>query len=284
VIYESSNGRLINGFRHRFTAKDLAEIQAFLETGDRVVPLREVARGDTDERAIAMRHDVDHNLDHAIKMAEWEHTHGFRSTYFVLHTAWYYRDKPKLYGGLQRLVNLGHEVGLHTNVMVEAKARGSEGNNLWLHAADLLFDELTELRRVGFEIVGTASHGDPRCKQLGVLNMDIWNAYKPTDFGLEYEAYLLHRKPGAYYVSESHGKWHGERELKPGKQTQMLVHPCHWNLERALEQRSKNTQRRVTPMPNKQRVTPGGYGGQISSRDTRKTRALVSREKNRFSP
>ena len=33
---------------------------------------------------IALRHDVDHDLDIALEMSYWEHKLGFKSTYFVL--------------------------------------------------------------------------------------------------------------------------------------------------------------------------------------------------------
>src|SRR5437016_12184366 len=86
-----------------------AEYARFLDRlGDRhVVPLREFARGAGD---LALRHDVDSRLESALELARLEHDRGLRATYFVLHTAPYWRD-PRLLPKLRRLQERGHEVG-----------------------------------------------------------------------------------------------------------------------------------------------------------------------------
>jgi hypothetical protein len=236
--------RRVNGdfdiYEHRLHADDLAKLDAFLADSKGVVPLRDVARGNGKRGIVALRHDVDHNLEHAIKFAEWEAERRYAATYFVLHTAWYYEDKDALFAGLERLVDLGHEVGLHSNATVlaaeayEPRARWHTpakrlSNGVEDTLADILDEELGLLRDAGFEIVGVAAHGDIRCYQMGVVNELRYTHLDLGRFGLEYDADALAR--GSVGLSDNHGEIHGSllRQQKD-RQTFAVLHPCHWSL------------------------------------------------------
>lgn len=208
-----------------FTPQDLERLDAFLGSADAVIPLREVARGDHDPRHIALRHDIDDDPERSLRFARWEHERGYRASYFVLHTAAYYRDKTTTFSILTEIEALGHEVGLHNDavtVAIEAGWDDPVGS-----APQVLEIVLGELREARFDIAGIAAHGSSLCKNYGVNNMDVWERFELADFGLEYAAYLLHRG-GSYYVSDNGGEWRAPRELHPEKQTHVLVHPQHW--------------------------------------------------------
>ncbi|MCI0697403.1 hypothetical protein L0337_36025 [candidate division KSB1 bacterium] len=67
-----------------------------------------------DKTLIILRHDLDSGMAPALEMATLEHALGIRATYFVqLHSDFY--DAVSLAGSrdLRRLVELGHEIGLH---------------------------------------------------------------------------------------------------------------------------------------------------------------------------
>lgn len=233
--YRSNSGEMRDGYPHAFGLDDLASFDAFLGQSSAVVPLRDA--GTSPVGAIALRHDVDHNLDHALLFAEWEHERGYRATYFVLHTAWYYTE-PDLEEKLHRLVELGHEVGLHHDAMAEAWRQGYSspvdgsvlpiGNSTaaWV----IMQTELTRLRDFGLDVVGVSAHGSELWKSNGVTNAFLWaDGYVPADFGLQYEAYHLHRT--AHYISDNRGGWSSPLTIEPGRQTHILTHPCHWALE-----------------------------------------------------
>ncbi len=94
-------------------------------------------------------------------------------------------------------------------------------------AADIVREELARLRGWGFDIVGTATHGSHLWKEHSITNSFLWAAgYTPQDFGLQYEAYHLHRA-AASYVSDNRGVWQGPLRADGG-QTHILSHPCHW--------------------------------------------------------
>src|SRR5690606_22479204 len=67
---------------------------------------------------VALRHDVDYDIDVALEMAHIEHDLGYRSTYYLLHTAPYWNDAEFIDKSL-KLQEYGHEVGLHVNVLAE---------------------------------------------------------------------------------------------------------------------------------------------------------------------
>jgi hypothetical protein len=66
------------------------------------------------QRPVIMRHDVDFCLQKAVSMAELEDALGVKSTYFVLLSADLYNVfSARSYAFLRRILQLGHEIGLH---------------------------------------------------------------------------------------------------------------------------------------------------------------------------
>ena len=82
--------------------------------------------------ATVMRHDVDHDIYEALRMAQWEADRGFSSTYCILHTAWYYgelegnryKHSNILKTAVKELNAMGHEINFHNNLIGEAFRSG----------------------------------------------------------------------------------------------------------------------------------------------------------------
>ncbi|MCA9297362.1 MAG: hypothetical protein KC983_12615, partial [Phycisphaerales bacterium] len=123
---------------------------------------------------IALRHDIDHDLDLALEMAHVEHALGHRATYYLLHTHDYWHD-PMLVDKCRQLVEYGHEVGLHLNVLTE----WIDGRivDLTAHIRELL----RPLREGGVPIVGTSAHGDRACYEHQYINYWIWQELRGTN-------------------------------------------------------------------------------------------------------
>lgn len=221
-----------------FRADDLEEIdRSLLSRASAVVAMEDVHDGHISPTSIGLRHDVDagHALATAVRMAEWEADRGYRSTYYVLHTSPYW-NAPDFISKLDRIVELGHELGIHSNALAEALRTGRD--------PDLILDEaIASLRDTGFKIRGVSGHGDPFCNrdrapgeitfandeqfvecvrpQEGepdrvITRGNISLKLKPrplADFGLEYEALNLAYATGPFpfRISDSGGKW-----LNPG--------------------------------------------------------------------
>lgn len=188
---------------------------------------------------INLRHDVDDDLEASVRMAELEHTHGIRSTYYFLNTAQYW-----LWGDLDRVVahiaSLGHEIGWHNNAISDHLRSGRP-------LRTCIQEPINTLRRFA-PVTGSASHGDPLCYDRGYLNYYIFkqcklsDKFKPSirfdrfdmkEFGLDYEAYHHGHN---HYISESGGEWAAdyrgviERWNKNGGKLQILIHPQWWNI------------------------------------------------------
>jgi len=255
-------GRAEAASKRTFGPHDLARVEALLASADEVVPLREAfrRRDDWPERFVALRHDLDREVENAVRLAEWEAQHGWRATYFVLHSEWYWGDReepsPYLLRALERIAGLGHEIAIHNDAVATALRTGDD-------PVRLLDRALTSLRRHGFDVVGAAAHGNPLCGELGFVNDEIFLecarpsfgaadrtiAWRDPDtgrtrsirlapvpmarLGLEYDASRIGH---TLYLSDSRGRWSqplSSIEARFGSEggfLQVLIHPFWWAL------------------------------------------------------
>lgn len=206
-----------------------------------VVPLRELRGAPRDRVVVGLRHDVDDRLESALELARLERRHGLRSTYYLLHTAAYYRRAAL--PDFLRLQELGHEVGWHNDLVTLQCVEGVD-------ARKYLRGELDWLRRAGLEVVGTAAHGSYWGHRLGYSNNAFFRDFEGevdavgdcriekaalAEFGLEYDANLL--APDHYFsdarFDPAGRRWHPEyldlASFRPGEAVILLVHPCHWD-------------------------------------------------------
>jgi hypothetical protein len=99
-----------------FTYDAYIKFLRLLKQNFRIVPFCEA----TDDACsfLILRHDVDASLEAALKMAKIEHELGIRSTYFVLFSYKFYNllERDDL-ATLREISKLGHEIGLHYDVV-----------------------------------------------------------------------------------------------------------------------------------------------------------------------
>jgi 2-polyprenyl-3-methyl-5-hydroxy-6-metoxy-1,4-benzoquinol methylase len=210
---------------------------------------------------VALRHDVDHDLENAIAFAELEARLGVRSTYYLLHTDWYYRSgvqgPPSTYllEAAARIAELGHEIAVHNNAITMALKTGGD-------PIEILSTEIDYLRREGFDVRGTVAHGDQLCHQLGYVNYEVFTEMPRSELGapdreiaftdkkagatntvrlmpipmselgLDYEA---NRTPRTISLSDSDGAlsipWKDLKvQLSAGDIVHVLAHPIWWAL------------------------------------------------------
>lgn len=247
--------------RRTFTGGDWEKLTELLRLADVVVGTGEAAAMEQrPARLIALRHDIDHDLENAVRTARLEAEAGFRSTYFALHTDWYYRTpagaSTLVLRALDEIASMGHEIGLHNNAITAALLTG--GNPV-----RILAGHLEDLRAHGFDVRGTVAHGDPLCRVAGYVNSEVFHecprpALGPpdrvisyvdetdrersvrlcsvpmADLGLDYEAgFIGHR----LYLSDTGGRWSrpmeevGERFAGEGGFLQVLIHPIWWSFD-----------------------------------------------------
>jgi hypothetical protein len=250
--------------RRPFTPADLQEFGEFFSTALEVVPMREVLAGNRHPQVIGLRHDVDNHiyaLDTAVELARWEAEHGWHSTYFLLHTARYWKS-GRWKAAAETIALLGHEIGLHVDALAYALKFGGDPHEMVQQA-------LSDLRGAGHTVTGVVGHGNPLCHQvlfandeqfvecvrsdMGERNRELYYRGRTlrieprplADFGLEYESIRLRMyegddgiwrtRPNQVYNTDSGGQWYypfeetvdAFRSLTDG-QLHLLVHPDHW--------------------------------------------------------
>ena len=99
-----------------FTYDAYVRFLGFLRQNFNIIPFCEVSK--EHGSYLLLRHDVDASLEAALKMAKVEHDLGLRSTYFVLFSYRFYNlfERNDL-ATLKQISGLGHEIGLHYDVV-----------------------------------------------------------------------------------------------------------------------------------------------------------------------
>jgi len=194
-----------------------------------------------------LRHDVDSDFETAVKMAKIENEYNIKSTYFMLHTAPYFKIPSFMIKCRYMQNNLGHEIGIHNNVMaVRIQNKGNPKKT---------FDRVLEkFRRSGINIYGTSAHGSKACKYKNIDNRYLFSEYCKKDSinGIKLRTISLktYNLYGAYnikhdvYVTDSGGYWHSNgkkidniiaflENLNTSNERikiQLLTHPCRWEI------------------------------------------------------
>jgi sulfotransferase family protein len=234
----------------------------------RTTTVGQLAASDPSVSLVALRHDVDHNLDYALEMAFWEARAGCRATYFLLNTAAYW-DDADFDLKVRQLADFGHEVGLHINSLAAWYRGLTNAPSADLEAA------LKRLRGCGVPVTGVAAHGDKACYAGGFTNFWLFGDLAPwrgredgisaegirvddpmhqiplpadatirrgdgasvhlwslrlADFGVDYVASHI---PFDLYFSDSGGSWIWTPDPRTVPElhrtrAQVLVHPIHW--------------------------------------------------------
>jgi hypothetical protein len=228
-----------------------------------VLPLNEFRKTFNSRKIIiGLRHDIDNDLNVAYQFSEVEYKLGFRSTYFILHTAPYYLSNSnnmavhseKIIPILKTMQNKRHfEIGWHNDLVTLQVVYN-------INPVTFLHNELNWLRSNGINIVGTASHGSSYCKTYHYLNYYFFEECtfpvvpnfdnnikvpyggknitllkgKLSDFGLQYEAYFLNNNKKFSDATITSGiRWNigmlDLKQLQPGDRVIILLHPVHWH-------------------------------------------------------
>lgn len=213
-----------------------------------------------DKIVISLRHDIDYDINSALRFARREHKLGVRATYFVLHTADYYgvtsvgitTRNPSVYKYLRKIQNeYGHEIGWHNDLVTLQVIYNIDPEKY-------LKNELKRLKSNGIHISGSAYHGSEYCYKYHYLNSFFWKNYGPSsifynynsvpvngqniiikkyvnsDFGFTYEAGKLnfnHFYADVFFFNNK--RWHMNMEdwssLKPGDRVIILTHSALWD-------------------------------------------------------
>ncbi len=212
----------------------------------------------TDKVIIALRYDIDENINAAVKLAYREHKYGIKSTYFVLHTATYYgKMEGNVFTRYNNIVyylkkiqdDFGQEIGFHNDLVTLQVVYN-------IPPKEYLKNELAFLRGHGLNIVGTTYHGSQYCYIYHYYNAYFWKEYPENGWNYEYitkdsetmkidkdslQNYDFQYEGGLldqdYFFADCNfvnGKrWNMSMvnldTIKPGKKVIILLHPANWD-------------------------------------------------------
>jgi predicted ATP-grasp superfamily ATP-dependent carboligase len=148
-------------------------------------------RGKKPRKCVILRHDVDKKPKQALEMAEIEAEYNINSTF-------YFRMNDEVFEPsiIKQIVDLGHEVGYHYEVL--DKAKGDLKKAIRIFKDELaLFRELCDVKTV-------CMHGNPLTPWD---NREIWNICNLGDFELIGEAYLSLDFRYILYLTDTGRSW-----------------------------------------------------------------------------
>lgn len=204
----------------RFDYRTYWELVGRLAATHRPVRFADLKDGFPAEPFFILRHDVDYSTQAALTLAEQESDRGIHATYFLLASGLYYNLLDPAHAAVpRRLIDLGHEVGLHYDVRLLhcfAQERSPEIMRLQISLLEILS---------GSKVQSMAMHqpglnGDDPFREAGGL----LNAYDDRFFR------------AMPYISDSCRAWRDSawRLLESGElpaRFQLALHPINWSEE-----------------------------------------------------
>jgi hypothetical protein len=142
-------------------------------------------------KSLILRHDVDRFPNHALKMAQIEHSDGIGSTYF-------FRIIPSVFKSdiIRSIASLGHEIGYHYEEL--ATYHGD-----YEKAIDNFEKNLRKLRDY-YPVKTICMHGSPLSKWDNKL---LWTKYNYNAFGIVADTSLDVDYDEVFYISDNGHGW-----------------------------------------------------------------------------
>lgn len=174
-----------------------------------------------EDKHLIWRHDLDHSIERARRIAEIEIEHGVTATYmFVISLPYYNVFDPAVRRAAKEIAEMGHRIGLHFN----ASAYGQEEWGL-TRLEEELSQEQALLGRLFQTTIDAVSFHDPMAGNM--IDFDQENLAGMVN------AYSRRFRESYGYCSDSNGYWRHEPIpdlLKAARHPhlQVLTHPEWW--------------------------------------------------------
>jgi hypothetical protein len=174
---------------------------------------------------VLLRHDLDNPQVHkALDFARIESKLGIKATYFVrVHSDGYNPFGFKTYSVLKKILELGHEIGLHYEHLDFCAINNETPDSIIVKEKKLL-ELIFDIR-----IKGIAGHRS----FSGIQNWDFWKDKDYKNFGFDYDAYEDKFMEDTLYIDDSLGKWKDGKCICQYIRTEhlrlyVLTHPFYW--------------------------------------------------------
>ena len=169
--------------KYSFTWDNLKnEYKSIIESGYDIITCEEFVKkkGTFIKKVLVNRIDIDFSIKKVNTLLDIFDQLKIKGTFFVrLHASEYNPFSFEGYRILKRLINSGHELGYHSEIV--------DQSIIWEEKAeDCLLRDLKVLGNMfNYQVKSVASHGG----NTGFNNLDFWKDKKPKDYSLLYEGY-----------------------------------------------------------------------------------------------
>ena len=188
----------------------------YKETLEKIKETHDISTfGNTSDKDVILRHDIDASLEAALKIAELENKINVSSTYFILFSSEFYNpftlESSQI---IKKILQMGHKLGLHYNELfiIENKLEPSETLKKEIELLEQHFSTPIE---------AVAAHESNLSQKIPIILPDgVIDAYS--------DKFFKERK----YLSDSAQNW---REgcfcghFEKYDQMQILTHPMWWS-------------------------------------------------------
>tara|TARA_R110002096_G_scaffold74101_1_gene175673 strand:- start:234970 stop:235680 length:711 start_codon:yes stop_codon:yes gene_type:complete len=186
---------------YKFTWDNLkSEYQAVLDHGYKVITCEEFVKMKTNlpEKTVVNRIDIDFSVKKVSQLLNIFEELNIKGSFFIrLHAPEYNPFSFESYKVIRRLLDNGHELGYHSEIVDQSKIWNEDAEKCLLRDLEVLG------RMFDYKVTSVASHGG----MTGYNNLDFWKDRKPKEFGLLYEGYDKEPEYNlfqeAFYVSDS---------------------------------------------------------------------------------
>ena len=169
------------------------------------------------------RHDVDHSVEQALKLATIENQLGVSATYFIQLSSDYYNVfDPRVNKIIREIIDKNHKIGLHFHSAVYSIKNESE------LISKLSFERDTLEKLLDIDINVFSFH-NPTTELAGQPIASVFNEFEYAGMTNTYAEEI---KEKYVYCSDSNGYWRHKRledflkERQP--RIQVLTHPVWW--------------------------------------------------------
>ena len=187
--------------KYNFTWSNLEnEYRAILDQGYKIITCEEYVtiKENLPTKVLVNRIDIDLSIKKVINLLDIFDKLNIKGTFFIrLHAPEYNPFSFEGYRIIKRLLNSGHELGYHSEIVDQSM--------IWEEKAeDCLLRDLRVLGNMfDYKVKSLASHGGI----TGFNNLDFWNSRKPKEFNLLYEGYDKEPEYNlfqeSFYISDS---------------------------------------------------------------------------------
>ena len=187
--------------KYNFTWINLEkEYSECLKKGYQVITCEEYVKrkGKLSQKTIVNRIDIDFSIKKVIILLDIFDRLNIKGTFFVrLHAPEYNPFSFEGYRVLKRLINSGHELGYHSEIIDQSIIWNETPEDCLIRDLKVLGDMFN------YKVKSVASHGG----NTGFNNLDFWTNRKPKEFNLLYEGYDKEPEYNlfqeAFYISDS---------------------------------------------------------------------------------